>query len=121
MTNANSAQWIKATESRRATPRSSRMRACLHAAVTTMQTCIKTFVTERHQRDVRGSARRVSQQPVQDRGHEQRVPGPIARVSATAGLAKIVAAALVVIAGVVALDLLVLWIAAGRLIERIPF
>jgi hypothetical protein len=42
-------------------------------------------------------------------------------VSATAGLAKIVAAALVVIAGVVALDLLVLWIAAGRLIERIPF
>jgi hypothetical protein len=123
MTNANLSRLIKATASPRATPRSSHMRACLHSAVATMQSGIKAFVADRHPSEVRGSARRAAQQTAQgpDWPIDQGTPGYIATVTPGTQWAKIMTAALVVIAGVLAFDFLVLWISAGRLIERLPF
>src|SRR5580704_2040201 len=43
MTSAHLTRWIKATDTRRATPRPASMRACLHSAVATMQSSIKAF------------------------------------------------------------------------------
>jgi hypothetical protein len=44
-----------------------------------------------------------------------------AKFTRVAEWAKIVTIALLTVAGIMALDLVVLWVAAGRLIERIPF
>jgi hypothetical protein len=115
MTNANLTRLIKATDARRATPRSSHMRACLHSAVATMQSGFKAFVADRHPSETRPDWLTA------DRPIDQGTPGYIAAVAPGVQWAKIMTAALVVIAGVFAFDFLVLWISAGRLIERLPF
>jgi hypothetical protein len=54
-------------------------------------------------------------------GLDRTAPDPSASVARIATWAKVVTAALVVIATASAFDLFVLWIAAGRVIERMPF
>jgi hypothetical protein len=46
---------------------------------------------------------------------------PDRRVTPVVKLAKLIGAALVIIAGILTFDLLILWIASGRVIERMPF
>jgi hypothetical protein len=50
---------------------------------------------------------------------DQSFPDP--RVTPVVKLAKLISAALVMIAGILTFDLLILWIASGRVIERMPF
>jgi hypothetical protein len=83
------------------------MRACLHAAAVTKQTCIKT-------------PDRLAANPPIDHD-DPRAPRSVAQVAGGRKLAGTIVAALAVIGGIVALDFLVLWIAAGRLIESLPF
>jgi hypothetical protein len=118
MTHTNLNRRIDATEIGGATPRSANMRACLHSAVATMQSCFKAFVIDRRRSGDRGSAQGTG---FSNRRRDQRALGHSASIGPVARLAKIIIAALTVIAGVVALDFLVLWIAADRLIERMPF
>jgi hypothetical protein len=109
MTSAHLTRWIKATDTRRATPRPASMRACLHSAVATMQSSIKAFT------------------PVgQDAAFsscvgDQRALESSTDVAPNGGLARIMVAALAVVAGVVAFDFVVLWITSGMLIARLPF
>jgi|SRR5271156_3127545 len=110
MTSAHLPRWIKATDARRATPRSASMRACLHSAVATMQSSIKAFTVPIDQHAA------FSSRAVDERALESG-----ANVAPNGGLAKIMVAALAVVAAVVAFDFLVLWITAGRLIEHLPF
>jgi hypothetical protein len=49
------------------------------------------------------------------------VPGYITSVAPVVKLAKMIILAFVMIAGILTFDLLILWIASGKLIERIPF
>jgi hypothetical protein len=49
------------------------------------------------------------------------LPGRIAGDTPIAKLAKMIGVGLAMIAGILSFDLLVLWIAAGRLIAHIPF
>ena len=119
MTHTNLTRWIKAADSRRARPRSSTMRACLHSAVATMRSGIKAFVSDRHQSEVQCPIDQGA--GLSNRGHDQKAPGYIGSFRPAVNLAEMIIAALAVIAGILVLDLLVLWIAAGKLIERIPF
>jgi hypothetical protein len=139
MTSPNLARWIKTTDTRRppaaaaferAPPHPSNMRACLHAAVATLQSGVKAFVADHGSGAVRDFAQRASR-PVADLAIDNRTgfsnaaqdrsaPGYVASVTPEK-LAKMLGVALAMIAGILAFDLLVLWIAAGRLIERLPF
>jgi hypothetical protein len=110
MTSAHLTRWIKATDTRRATPRPASMRACLHSAVATMQSSIKAF-TVPIDRDAALSS------CVGD----QRALESSVDVAPNGGLARIMVAAIAVVAGVVAFDFVVLWLTSGRLIARLPF
>jgi hypothetical protein len=120
MTHTSLNQWIKASEFQRGTPASHGMRACLHAAVNTMHSGFKAVVAERHLSELYGFAKRAPH-PQNDRLEvDQRAATAGTAVVFGAQSAKIFASALVVIAGVVAFDLAILWIAAGRVIDHLP-
>jgi hypothetical protein len=148
MTSPHLAPSIKAAHTRRvferATPNPSGMQACLHSAIATMRSGIKAFVSDRHKGGICGSARRASRQIVQgeaevgrdrfaadlptnrrigfpDDARKLSAPGYVTSVTPIVTLARMLAVSLAMIAGILALDLLVLWIAAGKLIERLPF
>jgi hypothetical protein len=55
------------------------------------------------------------------RRHDRAAPKPITKLNSVSEWARIVIAALGVVGGMVAFEILVLWIVAERLIERIPF
>jgi len=80
-----------------------------------MQLGFKAFVADRRPSEMRPDW------PTAARSVDQGTPGYVATVTPGVQWAKIMTAALVVIAGVLAFDFLVLWISAGRLIERLPF
>ena len=109
MTNAHLTRSSRATNARRTPP--SRVRACLNSAVEMMQSGIKSFVVD-HPINRRAC--------LSNHRLEETAPGFAASARPAAGWARAIVAAFVVIAGVSALDLLVLWIAAGGLIERMP-
>jgi hypothetical protein len=111
MTHTSLNKWIKVAESRRAAPlASSRMRAC------------------RHFGDFYALAKRASHGTTKvelDVGRDEigadqalAVPAPAAVFGTQS--AKIFASALVVIAAAMAFDLLILWVAAGRVIDHLP-
>jgi hypothetical protein len=56
-----------------------------------------------------------------NRGRDLGVQGAVADVTPVWTWAKVITAALIVVAGVLAFDLVVLWLTAGGLIERLPF
>jgi hypothetical protein len=116
MTNAHLTRWTKATDDQRTTPRSANMRACLHSAVATMQSCFKAFVAERHESEARGFPAQTVP-ACNDEGAS--VSG--VRVAPRVELAKIMVGAFAVVAAVVAFDFLVLWVTSGQLIARLPF
>ena len=127
MTHTSLNRWIKASEFRHGTPGSSGMRACLHAAVNTMQSGFKAVVADRHLSELYGFAKRASHRyaPVGnniggDRLAADQGPTPLATAVFGPQSAKILGSALMVIAGVVALDLFILWVAAGRVIDHLP-
>jgi hypothetical protein len=67
--------------------------------------------------------RYTSQQKAQMEGKRRRAQftADITSVTPLVKLAKAISIALVAIAGISALDFVILWITSGRLIERIPF
>jgi hypothetical protein len=52
---------------------------------------------------------------------DQSIPGYSTSVTPVVGWAKIVSAAVVLLAGIMVFDCLILWIASARVIERMPF
>ena len=116
MTHANLTRWIKAADTQRfrvaavferTTSHPSKMRGCLHSAVATI--------------------RPVADLPIDHRtgfssgAPSQRMPGHGTGATPVVKLATMIGVALVVLAGLLTFDLLVLWITAGRLIARLPF
>jgi len=120
MTHTSLNQWIKASEFPRGTPGSHGMGACLHAAANSVQSGFKAVVAERHLSELYSLARRAPH-PQSDRLEvEQRAATAGTTAVFGAQSAKIFASALVVIAVVVAFDLAILWVAAGRVIDHLP-
>ena len=122
MTQTSLNKWIKSEEFQRGTPGSHGMRACLHAAVNTMQSGFKAVVTERHLSELYGFAKRAPHRVARNDGFDagQRPAGTAAAAMFGAQSARILASALVVIAAVMAFELAILWIAAGRVIDHLP-
>jgi hypothetical protein len=148
MTSPHLAPSIKAAHTRRvferATLNPQGMQSCLHSAIATMRSGIKEFVAARHKGGICGSVQRASRQIVHGEAEEKRdrlaadlptdrrtgfpddapklsAPGYATSVTPVVKLPRMLAVALAMIGGILALDLLVLWIAAGKLIERLPF
>ena len=102
MTHANLTRWVKAANARR---------VCDAAFKASRQIVQRTGETRRD--------RLVAGQPIDGQGDASNgvLDSGVARVS----LAEPIIAALLVISGVLAFDLAVLWVAAGKVIERLPF
>jgi hypothetical protein len=112
MTRSSLARRIETVDRRRSCvaaafgqPHPFNMRARLYPAVATMRPTADLPMDHRTRFEAQGP----------------RLPGHNVSDTLFVKLAKMIAVALVLIAGVLSFDLLVLWVAAGRLIARIPF
>lgn len=130
MTNSKLTHWIKAADARR---------VCVAAFA--MPTSIKAFVADHRQRNVSTSAQPAFHRTVPGEAEArltadlttdhrtafsigapgQSMPRYIPSVTPAMKLAKMLVVALVMIAGILTVDLLILWVAAGNFIERFPF
>jgi hypothetical protein len=111
MANASETQRINTTDSPRAVPRSSRASTYRCGAVVPIKTGAGAFAWP--------VPRPTGLEPAETPA--DRLTATSANLSRVAEWARIITVGLVMIAAVVALDLLVLSIAAGRLIEHLPF
>jgi hypothetical protein len=83
----------------------------------TMQSGFRTFVAGRRKGDGVASFGWALHRAV----HDEATPGPLVDISRGRTWTTVIFAALATVAGIVALDLLVLWVAAERVIEHLPF